>query len=43
VKSGEVSVNGQKLEAGDQAKIANEPRLELTAGKDAELILLDLP
>jgi Pirin-related protein len=43
VKQGEVSVNGQKLEAGDQARIANEPKLDLVAAKDAELILLDLP
>jgi hypothetical protein len=36
-------VNGQKLEAGDQARIADVPELDLIAAKDAELILLDLP
>jgi redox-sensitive bicupin YhaK (pirin superfamily) len=43
VRTGDVTVNGQKLAAGDQARIANEPRLDLTAGSNAELILLDLP
>jgi redox-sensitive bicupin YhaK (pirin superfamily) len=43
VKQGEVSVNGEKIAAGDQARIADEPELELVASSDAELILLDLP
>jgi len=41
--SGEITVNGVKLAAGDQARIADEPELNLKAAKDSELILLDLP
>jgi len=40
---GEVSVNGVKLQAGDQARVADEPALSIKAAKDSELILLDLP
>jgi len=40
---GEVSVNGAKLAAGGQARIADEPVLNIKAGKDSEIILLDLP
>lgn len=43
VIDGEVELNGQKLKAGDQARIADEKSLEIRAVKDAELILLDLP
>lgn len=43
VISGDVEVNGHRLVAGDQARIAGEPELEIWAGRDAELILLDLP
>jgi hypothetical protein len=43
VISGAAEVNGQLLDAGDQARIAEEPRLLIRATKDAELILLDLP
>jgi len=43
VISGEASVNGHKLAAGDQARINSEKRLEINAAKSAELILLDLP
>lgn len=40
--SGEAEVNGTRLSAGDQARIADEPGLKIGATKDAELILLDL-
>jgi hypothetical protein len=40
---GNVSVNGVKLKAGDQARIAEESTLSIKAAKDSELILLDLP
>jgi hypothetical protein len=40
---GEVSVNGVKLEKGDQARIMGESELAIKATKDAEIILLDVP
>lgn len=40
---GALEVNGKALAPGDQARIAEEPRLTLQAGQDSELILLDLP
>ena len=43
VISGDVEVNGSKLAQGDQARIADEPKLQIKAAKDAELMLLDLP
>jgi len=41
--AGSVKLNGENLDEGDQARIGDETRLELTAGQPAELILLDLP
>jgi redox-sensitive bicupin YhaK (pirin superfamily) len=43
VISGGVTLNGQPMKEGDQARIADEKRLEMAANEDAELILLDLP
>ncbi|MGD1278710.1 MAG: pirin family protein [Tepidisphaeraceae bacterium] len=43
VIEGHVDLNGNILEAGDQARIADESQLDLANGRDAELILLDLP
>jgi redox-sensitive bicupin YhaK (pirin superfamily) len=43
VTAGEVSLNGKKLAAGDQARVREEKSLEIRANSDAELILLDLP
>lgn len=43
VTQGEVTINGQALVAGDQARIADESALTFAASKDAELIVLDLP
>jgi quercetin 2,3-dioxygenase len=40
---GELSVNGEKLAGGDQARIADETALSVKAARDSELILLDLP
>jgi redox-sensitive bicupin YhaK (pirin superfamily) len=41
--SGETKVNGGKLNAGDQARMANEKEISIESVKDAELIFLDLP
>lgn len=43
VINGEVELNGQKLQSGDQARIADETKLTIGATKDSELMLLDLP
>jgi len=43
VISGEVQVNGQHLNAGDQARMADEKEIAIESVKDTELILLDLP
>jgi quercetin 2,3-dioxygenase len=43
VISGSVTANGEKLAAGDQARIADVKELKLRASEGAELILLDLP
>ncbi|HMB95619.1 MAG TPA: pirin family protein [Tepidisphaeraceae bacterium] len=41
--SGEATVNERPLQTGDQARIENEPTLNIKAKKDSEIILLDLP
>lgn len=43
VIDGGVTLNGQPLEAGDQARVTEEKKLELKAAKPTELILVDLP
>ena len=43
VISGQLSVNGQPLAAGDGAKIADETLLEFLAGEEVEILLFDLP
>jgi redox-sensitive bicupin YhaK (pirin superfamily) len=43
VIKGALDVNGQTVDAGDQARIADETSLKLTASKESEIILLDLP
>jgi quercetin 2,3-dioxygenase len=40
---GELEVNGEKLEAGDALKISNEGQVRLANGRDAEVLLFDLP
>ena len=42
VARGEVQVNGQRLAAGDAAKLAAEPRLVVEQGRQAEVIVFDL-
>lgn len=39
---GSVTVNGEKLTAGDGAALSDEPRVEIVADTDAELLLFDL-
>jgi quercetin 2,3-dioxygenase len=41
--SGQLTVNGQSLSPGDQARIDNEPSLDIRADSPSELILLDVP
>jgi hypothetical protein len=41
--AGELAVNGLPLAQGDQARMADETELNIQAGEDSELILLDLP
>jgi redox-sensitive bicupin YhaK (pirin superfamily) len=43
VARGEVSANGQRLSAGDGARIENETRVTLSEGRAAEVLVFDLP
>ena len=43
VVRGEVLVNDQALASGDAAKLSDEMTVELKQGKDAEILLFDLP
>lgn len=43
VARGEVTANGQALKAGDALQITDGKQLALDAGKDAEVIVFDLP
>jgi redox-sensitive bicupin YhaK (pirin superfamily) len=43
VISGALELNGQAMAAGDQARIADEPTLEIRASAVSHLMLLDLP
>jgi redox-sensitive bicupin YhaK (pirin superfamily) len=40
---GELEANGQRLRAGDALKLRDEPEVRLRAGKDAEVLVFDLP
>ena len=42
VARGEIHVNGQRLSAGDAATLDGEERLELSQGRDAEVLVFDL-
>ncbi|MEO6279802.1 pirin family protein [Roseateles sp.] len=42
VVRGALSVNGQDLTAGDALQVRDTPRLALTAGKEAEVLVFDL-
>lgn len=43
VARGSVSLNAQKLSAGDGAKLLDEPRVTLSDGSGAEVLVFDLP
>jgi redox-sensitive bicupin YhaK (pirin superfamily) len=43
VAKGKLLVNGESLEAGDALMIAQEDLINLSQGKDAEVLLFDLP
>lgn len=40
---GEVSLNGENLNTGDQVRITDAAKLELVASSNSEIILIDLP
>ena len=42
VAFGELSINGQTVAAGDGAAISDEPKVELAAREDSEILLFDL-
>lgn len=42
VARGSIELNGVKLEAGDGVRLRNPQTLQLTAGKDAEVLVFDL-
>jgi redox-sensitive bicupin YhaK (pirin superfamily) len=42
VVRGEIDVNGKRLAAGDAAKLDGETRIELSSGKQAEVLVFDL-
>ena len=39
---GALTVNGQRLSGGDAAMIANESRIEISQGEEAEVLVFDL-
>ena len=43
VAQGEVRINGTALKAGDALKAVDEAQIELTQGRQAEVLLFDLP
>jgi hypothetical protein len=43
VISGQIEINGEKLEKNDQARISNENKLSITAFDSSDLILIDVP
>jgi len=43
VIEGEITINGQPLSSGDQARIAGETRLEFASTRPSEIMLIDLP
>jgi len=42
VASGEITINGETLKAGDGASFKGEKRLDIEASKDSEILLFDL-
>jgi redox-sensitive bicupin YhaK (pirin superfamily) len=43
VARGSINVDGQRLAAGDAAKVSGQSRIALTDGADAEVLAFDLP
>jgi redox-sensitive bicupin YhaK (pirin superfamily) len=43
VARGSVTANGVALDAGDALQVTAESRLELSDGRDAEVLVFDLP
>ncbi len=43
VAQGSVELNGLRLQAGDGAAVTGEPALQLSGGRQAEVLLFDLP
>jgi redox-sensitive bicupin YhaK (pirin superfamily) len=43
VIEGEVTLNGEKLDAGDQARVTDMTNLAIAGGRTSEIILIDLP
>lgn len=43
VIDGEVALNGEKLSAGDQARVTDLTKLEIAGARESEIILIDLP
>jgi redox-sensitive bicupin YhaK (pirin superfamily) len=43
VIDGAIELNGEKFAAGDQARVVDEAALNITATRNAEIMLLDLP
>jgi len=43
VIDGEVTLNGEKLSAGDQARVTDVRKLEIAGTRASEIILIDLP
>jgi redox-sensitive bicupin YhaK (pirin superfamily) len=43
VARGSLAVDGERLEAGDAVKIEGRPQIVLDGGRDAEVLLFDLP
>ena len=43
VIGGEVTLNGEKLSAGDQARVTDVTMLEIAGARESEVILIDLP
>lgn len=43
VIDGEVTLNGERLGAGDQARVTDVTKLEIAGARESEVILIDLP
>ena len=43
VPCGSLSLNGQELDSGDGAAVRDTAEIEITAAREAEIIIFDLP